>query len=100
MIQVSKSCRHASTSPEANSSFDKLPYMQTGDPTGTGKGGESIWGAPFNDEIRSTLRVSLHHPKELSRNDNAESHDAVQSERCRGYGQYRAKYEQVCQDST
>lgn len=32
--------------------------IQTGDPTGTGKGGESVWGKPFQDEIRSTLKVS------------------------------------------
>jgi len=31
--------------------------VQTGDPTGTGKGGQSIWGAPFSDEIRATLKV-------------------------------------------
>jgi peptidyl-prolyl cis-trans isomerase-like 3 len=31
--------------------------LQTGDPTGTGKGGNSIWGRKFNDEIRSTLKV-------------------------------------------
>ncbi|KAL7322044.1 Peptidyl-prolyl cis-trans isomerase cyp10, variant 2 [Mucor circinelloides] len=31
--------------------------IQTGDPTGTGKGGNSIWGRKFNDEIRSTLKV-------------------------------------------
>ncbi|ORX93839.1 cyclophilin-like protein [Basidiobolus meristosporus CBS 931.73] len=30
--------------------------LQTGDPTGTGKGGNSIWGKKFNDEIRSTLK--------------------------------------------
>ncbi|ORZ17894.1 cyclophilin-like domain-containing protein [Absidia repens] len=30
--------------------------LQTGDPTGTGKGGNSIWGRKFNDEIRSTLK--------------------------------------------
>lgn len=36
---------------------------QTGDPSGTGKGGQSIWGKPFADEIRSTLKVwSLPHP--------------------------------------
>ena len=31
--------------------------IQGGDPTGTGKGGQSIWGRPFNDEIRQTLKV-------------------------------------------
>ena len=31
--------------------------IQTGDPSGTGKGGQSIWGNPFADEIRSTLKV-------------------------------------------
>ncbi|KAL7750617.1 Peptidyl-prolyl cis-trans isomerase cyp10 [Sorochytrium milnesiophthora] len=30
--------------------------VQTGDPTGTGKGGASIWGRKFEDEIRSTLK--------------------------------------------
>lgn len=34
--------------------------IQTGDPTGTGKGGQSIWGKPFADEVRSTLKVSYH----------------------------------------
>ncbi|CAN6647998.1 peptidyl-prolyl cis-trans isomerase [Trichomonascus vanleenenianus] len=29
---------------------------QMGDPTGTGKGGESIWGGKFEDEIKPTLR--------------------------------------------
>lgn len=32
--------------------------VQTGDPTGTGKGGQSIWGAPFPDEVKATLKVS------------------------------------------
>jgi hypothetical protein len=32
--------------------------IQTGDPTGTGKGGQSIWGRPFADEVRGTLKVS------------------------------------------
>lgn len=31
--------------------------IQTGDPTGTGKGGQSIYEAPFADEIRGTLKV-------------------------------------------
>ncbi|OVA11855.1 Cyclophilin-like peptidyl-prolyl cis-trans isomerase domain [Macleaya cordata] len=29
--------------------------IQGGDPTGTGKGGESIWGKPFSDEVNSKL---------------------------------------------
>ncbi|KAG6878450.1 cytochrome P450 monooxygenase 4 [Termitomyces sp. T32_za158] len=32
--------------------------IQTGDPTGQGKGGQSIWGKPFSDEIRSTLKFN------------------------------------------
>ncbi|KAG6482971.1 hypothetical protein ZIOFF_059611 [Zingiber officinale] len=30
--------------------------IQGGDPTGTGKGGTSIWGKKFNDEIRELLK--------------------------------------------
>lgn len=30
--------------------------IQTGDPTGTGMGGESIWGGEFEDEFHTTLR--------------------------------------------
>lgn len=30
--------------------------VQTGDPTGTGMGGESIWGTEFEDEFHHTLR--------------------------------------------
>lgn len=30
--------------------------IQGGDPTGTGRGGSSIWGEKFNDEIRSDLK--------------------------------------------
>ncbi|KIL62955.1 hypothetical protein M378DRAFT_107735 [Amanita muscaria Koide BX008] len=32
--------------------------IQTGDPTGTGKGGESVWGGTFQDEVRSTLKFN------------------------------------------
>ena len=32
--------------------------IQGGDPTGTGKGGTSIWGKKFNDEIRESLKVN------------------------------------------
>ncbi|KAJ3530837.1 hypothetical protein NM688_g7654 [Phlebia brevispora] len=28
------------------------------DPSGSGKGGQSIWGKPFDDEIRSTLKFN------------------------------------------
>lgn len=30
--------------------------LQAGDPTGTGRGGSSCWGAPFADEIHPSLR--------------------------------------------
>lgn len=30
--------------------------MQTGDPTGTGKGGTSIWGKRFEDELVDNLK--------------------------------------------
>ena len=29
--------------------------IQGGDPTGTGRGGQSIWGKPFEDEVRNGL---------------------------------------------
>ncbi|KIY69112.1 peptidyl-prolyl cis-trans isomerase-like 3 [Cylindrobasidium torrendii FP15055 ss-10] len=32
--------------------------VQGGDPSGNGKGGQSIWGAPFPDELRSTLKFN------------------------------------------
>lgn len=33
--------------------------VQTGDPTGTGKGGESIWGGKFADELRDDLKHNV-----------------------------------------
>ncbi|PIU41888.1 MAG: peptidylprolyl isomerase [Candidatus Omnitrophica bacterium CG07_land_8_20_14_0_80_42_15] len=30
--------------------------LQTGDPTGTGMGGESIWGTPFEDEVKLDVK--------------------------------------------
>lgn len=33
--------------------------LQTGDPTGTGKGGNSIWGDKFEDELTDTLKHSV-----------------------------------------
>lgn len=36
----------------------KTFMIQTGDPTGTGKGGQSIYGKPFEDEIRPTLKFN------------------------------------------
>ncbi|ODQ67492.1 cyclophilin-like protein [Nadsonia fulvescens var. elongata DSM 6958] len=33
--------------------------VQMGDPTGTGKGGESVWGGYLKDEIKSTLRHNM-----------------------------------------
>lgn len=32
--------------------------VQGGDPTGTGKGGKSIWGGKFEDEIRDYLKFN------------------------------------------
>jgi len=37
--------------------IDKF-MIQGGDPTGTGRGGESIYGSPFEDEIVDTLKHS------------------------------------------
>ncbi|KAJ6643318.1 Peptidyl-prolyl cis-trans isomerase-like 3 [Pseudolycoriella hygida] len=34
--------------------------VQTGDPTNTGKGGQSIWGRKFEDEFKETLK---HHER-------------------------------------
>lgn len=34
--------------------------VQGGDPTGTGKGGESIWGGKFDDEFHPQNRVRVY----------------------------------------
>jgi peptidyl-prolyl cis-trans isomerase-like 3 len=33
--------------------------VQTGDPTGTGKGGTSIWERKFEDDFKDSLRVKI-----------------------------------------
>ena len=46
--------------------YDKTPFFridkgfmaQAGDPTGTGRGGESVYGHPFNDEFHSRLKFN------------------------------------------
>ena len=38
--------------------LDDASSLQTGDPTGTGTGSETIYGAPFKDEFHSRLRFS------------------------------------------
>jgi peptidyl-prolyl cis-trans isomerase-like protein 2 len=36
--------------PDKRLTFCFLIQIQTGDPTGTGSGGQSYWGIPFRDE--------------------------------------------------
>lgn len=46
--------------------YDKTPFFridkgfmaQAGDPSGTGRGGESVYGHPFNDEFHSRLKFN------------------------------------------
>ncbi len=38
--------------------IDKGFMAQAGDPTGTGLGGESVYGHPFNDEFHSRLKFN------------------------------------------
>jgi peptidyl-prolyl cis-trans isomerase SDCCAG10 len=44
--------------------------VQMGDPTGTGKGGESIWGRPFKDEIHGRIKFN-HRGQVAMANENA-----------------------------
>jgi len=82
--------------------------IQTGDPTGTGKGGQSIWGRPFPDEVRGTLKVRspcsldvVLRPTALSKLEvlyqpaDSGSLRAVQPARHRRHGQLGARYQQV-----
>jgi len=58
-----KTCQNFTTHVE-NGYYDGLIFhrvipdfmIQGGDPTGTGRGGESIWGKPFEDECDPDLR--------------------------------------------
>tara|TARA_B110000037_G_C16994885_1_gene454663 strand:- start:76 stop:567 length:492 start_codon:yes stop_codon:yes gene_type:complete len=58
-----KACENFTTHVE-NGYYDNLIFhrvipefmIQGGDPTGSGRGGKSIWGAPFDDECTSDLR--------------------------------------------
>ena len=52
-------------------------FVQTGDPTGTGRGGESVYGAPFADELHSRLKFS-HRGIVASANENAPSTNGSQ----------------------
>ncbi|CEQ39061.1 SPOSA6832_00557 [Sporobolomyces salmonicolor] len=54
---ASRSRSSAKLSPRPQSNIKGF-MIQTGDPTGTGKGGQSIWGRPFPDEVRGTLKFN------------------------------------------
>jgi cyclophilin family peptidyl-prolyl cis-trans isomerase len=57
-----KACENFSTHAK-NGYYDKVIFhrvidgfmLQGGDPTGSGRGGKSIWGKPFEDEVRNGL---------------------------------------------
>ncbi|XP_065683023.1 RING-type E3 ubiquitin-protein ligase PPIL2 isoform X1 [Hydra vulgaris] len=62
---VQKTCEnfitHCNNGYYSNTIFHRLIkhfMVQGGDPTGTGKGGESIWGKPFKDEFKPNLTHS------------------------------------------
>jgi cyclophilin family peptidyl-prolyl cis-trans isomerase len=58
-----KACENFSTHAK-NGYYDKVIFhrvidgfmIQGGDPDGSGRGGKSIWGKPFEDEVRNGLR--------------------------------------------
>lgn len=64
--------------------------IQGGDPGGTGKGGQSIWGKPFADEIRSTLKVRCARRSEAQPNS-----PAVQQQGYPRHGQFWARHKQI-----
>lgn len=75
--------------------------VQTGDPTGTGKGGQSIWDRPFENELKSTLKVP-HHPRVLGPPPLSSFLTfflslprPVQQQRPRRNGQFRRQLQQV-----
>ena len=57
-----KACENFSTHAK-NGYYDKVIFhrvidgfmLQGGDPTGSGRGGKSIWGKPFEDEVKNGL---------------------------------------------
>ena len=56
---VENFCVHAKNGYYNNHIFHRIIrqfMIQTGDPTGTGTGGQSIWGAEFEDEIHPNLK--------------------------------------------
>ncbi|XP_044020804.1 peptidylprolyl isomerase domain and WD repeat-containing protein 1 isoform X1 [Aphidius gifuensis] len=56
---VENFCVHAKNSYYNSHIFHRIIkgfMVQTGDPTGTGTGGQSIWGGEFNDEFKSHLK--------------------------------------------
>ena len=70
--------------------------IQTGDPSGSGKGGQSIWGKPFPDEIRSTLKVvACHHVHPFTLALTLETALTVQQPGHLGDGQLWAGHQQI-----
>jgi peptidyl-prolyl cis-trans isomerase SDCCAG10 len=55
--------------------------MQMGDPTGTGKGGTSIWGRPFKDEIHG--RIHFNHRGQIAMANENAPHTNQSSHACK-----------------